>query len=605
MHGLFADSSARKAVALRKGVIRGKSLQSDAVRRAIDYAFQPIVNVYDGSVYGYEALLRGHQRLGFAAISELFDRAHKERRLDAIDQILQEKAFTKFAGAADCSRLRLFFNLDTRTLGHMAERLAATKSLLDRLGISIPSVVFELSELMDITADPLAVAGVQQFRADRFKIAIDDFGAGFSGLKLMYENQPDIVKIDRFFISGIDDDEKKRLFVSKTVELAHILGISVVAEGVETEREFTTCKEIGCDLAQGYFIARPETDPAAIVYGSEKIVALNRRDRRSRRRDDRIIRDQIQVLPPLRIGDTLEAVQAAFQERTRPSFLPVVDEQGTPIGLVREADLKYLVQAAFGRDILSAKALGKTLKSFVSRCPVADVNAGVDRFLEVFSLNENPDGILVVEDFQYIGFLSAAALLRVVNDKNVVLGRGQNPLTKLPGNNLINDYVGNALETSNNIWSFVFFDFDNFKPFNDTYGFRQGDRAIVLFSELMGKKLDGRGIFRGHIGGDDFFAGFRNMAFPEVVAAVQDLLNAFGDGARSLYDADARRSGMINVPDRDGTVRGVPLMGCSAVLVLVAGHRGHGSADDLARLVTALKAEAKRTSGEVLSACLV
>src|SRR3546814_13634900 len=80
-------------------------------------------------------------------------------------------------------------------------------------------------------------------------LALDDFCQGYSRLRLLHEHQPDYVKIDRYFISGISAEPKKRLFLSRIVDVMHVLGICMIAEGVETEAEFRTCKDLGFDLA--------------------------------------------------------------------------------------------------------------------------------------------------------------------------------------------------------------------------------------------------------------------------------------------------------------------------------------------------------------------
>ena len=106
----------------------------------------------------------------------------------------------------------------------------------------------------------------------------------------------------------------------------------------------------------------------------------------------------------------------------------------------------------------------------------------------------------------------------------------------------------------------AYFDFDNFKPFNDTYGFRLGDRAILLFAELMAKVLPRDTCFVGHIGGDDFFAGFRGTAFEEAERHCTELVDTFRRDVESFYDDDTRRRGFIVGHDRQGHAADFPLI---------------------------------------------
>ncbi|MDZ7641484.1 MAG: GGDEF domain-containing protein [Desulfurivibrio sp.] len=102
-----------------------------------------------------------------------------------------------------------------------------------------------------------------------------------------------------------------------------------------------------------------------------------------------------------------------------------------------------------------------------------------------FSSQSRLRGILVTDNGRYQGFLNANALLKLLSDKNLEEARNQNPLTRLPGNFLINRFISDALGDLENEYIYVYFDFDNFKPFNDKYGLRQGDRAILMFADIL------------------------------------------------------------------------------------------------------------------------
>ncbi len=154
----------------------------------------------------------------------------------------------------------------------------------------------------------------------------------------------------------------------------------------------------------------------------------------------------------------------------------------------------------------------------------------------------------------------------------------KNPLTHLPGNRSIEAEVERALAEVDTPVSLVYFDFDNFKPFNDGFGFEIGDKAISLFADTL-RKLEGRqGCFVGHIGGDDFFAAFREQ--PESAeAAVRWLLSTFAHGVRAFYDDKTLARGSYEAKDRQGRTSRFPLLRVSAVqLDLHAGRTLHGGA---------------------------
>ena len=139
----------------------------------------------------------------------------------------------------------------------------------------------------------------------------------------------------------------------------------------------------------------------------------------------------------------------------------------------------------------------------------------------------------------------------------------------------------------------AYIDFDNFKPFNDTYGFRQGDRAILLFAELCRKSADPQTWFLGHIGGDDFFVGIKTASQTDAIQAISLLIGNFTSDAESFYDQEARQRGCITAQDREGHVKSFPLLSASAVLFVLPPGCVHVSVDEVSSAIAAKKKEAK------------
>ncbi len=232
----------------------------DRVADQMEYALQPIVEIKTGRVAAVEALLRGHERAGFASIHELLDAAYADRALYRLDSRLRRQACEKFAACRRRPGVRLFYNLDPRVLEMPDYRTGYTAALAREFGIAPADFCLEISERHQLHSVEHATSILRRYQADGFRVALDDYGAGFSGLQLLYHAEPDYIKVDRFFISKIDSDTRKFVFIQHLVATARALGIQVIAEGVETAAELAACREIGCDFAQGYFIARPTTD---------------------------------------------------------------------------------------------------------------------------------------------------------------------------------------------------------------------------------------------------------------------------------------------------------------------------------------------------------
>ncbi len=421
----------------------------------IDYAFQPIVTINTGKCHGYEALLRGSEELGFKSIRALFDYAFEKGVLHCVDTFLRATAIEKFSRLENGSGAVLFFNLDNRILDSEDYQAGNTLQLLSSHGLTPTSICFEISEADDVLRNDRTMRTLENYRDQSFPLAIDDFGTGYSGLQLLYQCQPSYLKIDRFFISGIPEDGKKRLFVSRLVELAHVLSIVVVAEGVETEKEFLTCKEVGCDLVQGFFVSKPVLDIEVLTPSYEKVEILSRNDRRARKANSQLLGEGWERIDPILLDAPMSSLFNSFMVNKSLSFLPVVDNAGRPVGIVRDKDIKNYAYSPFGRDLIRNAAYKKSLSDFVTKCPMADIRMTTEKILELFALYGNPEGIFITDDFKYVAFLQAGALLRMVNEKNLTQARDQNPLTKLPGNNAINGYVTDAVDDIVSSWSFI------------------------------------------------------------------------------------------------------------------------------------------------------
>lgn len=184
----------------------------------------------------------------------------------------------------------------------------------------------------------------------------------------------------------------------------------------------------------------------------------------------------------------------------------------------------------------------------------------------MFNLRGNESkGIFVTKSNKYIGFINVNNLLSLSYKRNLEIAQNQNPLTKLPGNNQIDKFIQNSFK-SDEVTHIVYFDFNDFKPFNDYYGFRQGDRAILIFSELLQKSLR-KSAFVAHIGGDDFFVGFRGKKFEKVYKKINQVQQEFKQSVSSLYNEEDKKKGFISTKDRFGINREFKLLSvCSAII---------------------------------------
>jgi EAL domain-containing protein (putative c-di-GMP-specific phosphodiesterase class I) len=211
--------------------------------------YQPIVSWSRRSVFGYEALVRSSEA-SLPHPGALFDAAEKLGQLQSLGRQIRERCGGPMAKApADAS---LFVNLHTRDL--LDDTLFASNSPLAAIA---PRVIFEITERADLDEVGDVEQRISRLRELGFRIAIDDIGAGYSGLNSFALLRPDIVKLDITLVRHVDRDAMKQKLVRTLAGLCAELGISVIAEGVETAPERDMLIGLGCDLLQGYLLARP------------------------------------------------------------------------------------------------------------------------------------------------------------------------------------------------------------------------------------------------------------------------------------------------------------------------------------------------------------
>ncbi len=566
-----------------------------------DFAFQPIVNTFTGKIYGVEALLRDYEKKGFKKISSVFDEAYSDNFLIGLDELLLEKAIFKFKDLRTQEHIKLFYNIDNRVVEIDGYKTETARAILRNAGVDPNQLCYEISERHTFQSFDRSKTLLDGFRENFFKIAIDDFGTGFSGFEFLYHFEPDLIKIDRFFISNIHSDAKKRLLFSYLVNVSHMLGILVIAEGIESENEYYFCKSIGCDLIQGFLFGKPYRDVSEFRNKMEYVEFLNNIDKRKRSIDENLIYKEMDFIEPVLIDKELFEIFDIFKKNKKNSFFPVINKEYEPLGIISEECLKDYIYSPYGKEVLKNKTLSENSEHFVVKNPISEVNTRIENILELFAIDEDSNGIIITENGRYIGFLGAKELLKAIHEKNLETAMNQNPLTRLPGNNTIYQYISGVLEETRFEHFLIYFDINNFKAFNDKYGFRQGDKALLMFSQILARHSGE--FFIGHIGGDDFFAGYKSLEsrFDSVNNTVNMILDEFTSGITGLYSEEDRKRGYIVSFNREGKKRQFPLLSACAVILNIPPGSSPVTIDDISCIINEMKKSAKRDNEKIIS----
>jgi EAL domain-containing protein (putative c-di-GMP-specific phosphodiesterase class I) len=249
--------------AVERRVRMEQDLRGAWERGELSLAYQPILRLEDRRLVGAEALLRWqHPQQGLIAPSVFIDVAEQTGLIETIgpqvlsaacrDAVRWHEEFERGSG------LFVSVNVSPRQLrtGTLPDQVA---SILRATGLSASQLHLELTETAVIGDELQASALLSRLRSTGVKVWLDDFGTGFSGLSHLRRVPVDGVKIDRSFVADVLHDPDDLALTTAIIAMAHSLGITVVAEGVEQEGQYTVLRERGCDLAQGFWLGHPLT----------------------------------------------------------------------------------------------------------------------------------------------------------------------------------------------------------------------------------------------------------------------------------------------------------------------------------------------------------
>jgi len=232
------------------------------LRRAIDEQqfvlhYQPIVNLYTGQLHSAEALIRWQSSRGLVAPSEFIRFTEESGLIIPIGRWLMREAVRQATlWNENGLSVRISVNVSARQLRD-AGIVNQLRELIEECGAKRTLVDIELTESCFIEDEKSAIDLMRQFKQLGARILLDDFGTGYSSLSQLTRLPIDVIKLDRSFITGIDQNYQSQSLVRSLLGLARAFGFAIVAEGVETEREMQFLKDIGVDYAQGYFYSKP------------------------------------------------------------------------------------------------------------------------------------------------------------------------------------------------------------------------------------------------------------------------------------------------------------------------------------------------------------
>ncbi|MBT9538313.1 MAG: GGDEF domain-containing protein [Thiobacillus sp.] len=558
---------------------------------------QPILDLAEGRVMGFEALSRGPSNSPLHAPQALFKVAELhglQTRLDwvCVHSALKTFALLKLPG-------QLFVNLSPGSMLDASFAPAHIQAALDAVGLKSSQLVIEITENACNLDYALLRKAVSQLRAAGIEVAMDDLGEGFSSLRLWSELKPTFVKIDKHFIAGIHEDPHKIQFVRSIVQLAEGANTRVIAEGVESVSELAVLQDIGIRHVQGYLIGRPSPTPAQLP--PREVLAV-------------LQTGMVSVMPYLRGADGSH-VSAARLVQSAPFVTPfttsqdvldlmlqhpdlhavAVVDKGIPIGIIHRPAVLNRFIGLYGRELFGKKPCAE----FMDPDPLI-----VDKATQINELSELvvkkgkaafTQGFVITSKGRYLGLGSGFDLMREISEMQIIAARYANPLTGLPGNVPIQEHMEYLL-ANQQYFVTAYFDLDQFKPYNDVYGFRRGDDIIQLLALILRESCNAELDFIGHVGGDDFVVLFQSLDWE---VRCHGILARFDRERLALFSPDHVEGGGYRSEDRRGAMAFHPLVSLSIGAVLIdPAHYHHYQ--EVSRAAAEAKHHAKRIDGSSL-----
>ena len=220
--------------------------------------YQPIFSLKTGAVLGYEALSRITLPSCEFGIEQLFSAASQMQKLWEFEMLCRTRALQ--AARQKPMGTKLFLNVDPNVIYDPELRTGFTREKLLEYGLDANDIIFEITEKNDITDLTAFTAAVSHYQSQQFKIAIDDFGSGYSGFNRVCTVSPSYIKLDMALVHCLHTDTSKQALVRGMVQFCRELQIQLIAEGIETAEELTELMRLGVTYGQGFLLGRPSED---------------------------------------------------------------------------------------------------------------------------------------------------------------------------------------------------------------------------------------------------------------------------------------------------------------------------------------------------------
>ena len=576
-----------------RGIIANNNLRS---------VFQPIVSLQTAEVIGYEALTRGPVDSKYINPEILFDEAKTYDLLWDLEILCRSNAIKTFS--SHNSDKLLFVNVDPAVLKDEHFIKGFTKEILTEHNISPLSLIFEITEKTSIDNYKNFNEVIDYYKSQGYKIAIDDVGTGYSGLTTIAKTRPNYIKMDMSLITNVTRDNFKKAIIKSFVEFANTTNTKIIAEGIEDVNDLYTLIEIGVHYGQGYLINRPndnllETPELIKNKIVDKNISLKKHSFSSSSNVE--IGEIARQDSPVLSTTTCSEIDKLFKSNPNITGIPIVNSDSITLGIVMNSNFFSKVGTQYGWSIFMKRPVHLVMDSTPL---VVDYYISLDKVSKIVISREEDklyDYIIVEKDNKYYGVVPVISLLEKTMQFEVNVAKYSNPLTGLPGNVVIEDSISKLILEKKE-FSLLYFDINDFKAFNDTYGFENGDRILSFTASIIQKHTSlYKDSFLGHIGGDDFVAIIPGH---DAYDLCQNIIDEFDSKISDFYNEDDIQRGYIQSFNRNNNEENYPIMSISIGIVMDK-NKYYTSIYELTEEAAKIKKKCKIESKKIMRSCFI
>jgi diguanylate cyclase (GGDEF)-like protein len=556
--------------------------------------YQPIVSLTDGQIFGYEALSRITNETLQMNIEHMFRVADRINKSWELETLCRTKALEHAIYIGKDKKL--FLNVNSNIVYDDEFKKGFTKNRLNEYGLDTNNIIFEISEHISILDNDAFLGSISHYKNQNYGIAIDDVGAGYSGLNTIASIKPNLIKLDMNLVRDIDKDETKQALCRAMVDFGKNTGIKLIAEGIETEEELKTLIKLEADYGQGYYLGIPQETFEDIT--DDKIQKIKIQKEKSS-----LINSANSVYPIIgylaKPGYTFsptEKAESIYETlRLNPNITDfVIIQNSYASGFMTRTDLNEMFSGRYGYSINSKKYIQQIMRTDFLRVNYSMPVDQVSRLAMQRPFEQLYNPIVIEKEDNYLGVVTIKNLLDTYTKVEVDIAKQTNPLTGLPGNLVIEKNILNRIFREDP-YCIAYYDIDNFKAYNDAYGFDNGDKMLMLLAETL-RACALNNEYVGHIGGDDFIV---ICDYQDGEKYCQTVIDCFSSKITSLYRDEDIKNGYIISKNRNGVTEKFPIASLS-----VAGISNRTNAyqniGDFSRDIAQLKKKCKRQSGNYM-----